>query len=186
MLHRRLGAQRLDIETLRARIADEQNGAVRQLVAGKIAAAQNQIAELATFTGELQQATTVLERQRPDGACDSSCGCVSDPDDEPVAATRGVRLTTRPAAADEPAIACTLSADSMTGRVAEWQALRAHVDRRELIDGGVRSMFGVSARAPGRRRGDRRCRVSAVRWVPRRADPRPARSDRVGTAAGFA
>ncbi len=61
---------------------------LRGLVAGKIAAAQNQIAELATFTAELQHAAAALERHRPDGACDAACGCVSDPDDtEPVAAT---------------------------------------------------------------------------------------------------
>ena len=52
---------------------------LRQLVAGKIAAAQNQLAELATFTAELQQAATALERHRPDGACDTDCGCVNDP-----------------------------------------------------------------------------------------------------------
>ena len=44
---------------------------LRQLVAAKIAAAQNQIAELMTFTAELQQAATALERHRPDGACDA-------------------------------------------------------------------------------------------------------------------
>ena len=119
---------------------------LRQLVAGKIAAAQNQIAELVTFTGELQQAATALERHRPDGACDTDCGCVSDPDDtEPVAATiQAVSLSAKPAAAGEPAIACTLSAGSMKGRIADWQSLLAHVERRERIDGGVRSVFAAS------------------------------------------
>ena len=54
---------------------------LRQLVASKVAAAQNQIAELATFTAELQQAAAALERHRPDGACDAKCGCVCEPDD---------------------------------------------------------------------------------------------------------
>ena len=63
---------------------------LRQLVAAKITAAQNQIAELATFTAQLQQAATAVERHRPDGACDSECGCVSEPSD------------TNPAAAHDP------------------------------------------------------------------------------------
>jgi DNA-binding transcriptional MerR regulator len=119
---------------------------LRHLVAGKIAAAQNQIAELATFTAELQRAATALERHRPDGACDAECGCVSDPDDiESVAATiHAVSLTAQPPADDEPAIACTLPAGAMRGRVADWQALLTHVERRERIDGGVRSVFAAS------------------------------------------
>ena len=73
--------------------------------------------------------------------CDADCGCVSDPDDtDTVAATiQAVSLSTKPATAGEPAIACTLSAGSMKGRIADWNALLAHVERRERIDGGVRS-----------------------------------------------
>jgi len=115
---------------------------LRQLVAGKIAAAQNQIGELVTFAAELQQAATALERHRPDGACDANCGCVSDP--APIASTiRAVRLSAKPAAG-EPAIACTLPASSMKGRITDWQALLDHVARREPIDGGVRSVFAPS------------------------------------------
>ena len=107
---------------------------LRQLVAGKIAAAQTQIAELMTFTSELQQAAASLERHRPEGPCDSTCGCISD----------SVTLTSKPVAVEEPAIACTLSAGSMKGRLDDWQALLAHVERRESIDGGVRSVFAPS------------------------------------------
>ncbi len=119
---------------------------LRQLVAGKITAAQNQIADLATFTAELQQAAAALERHRPDGACDADCGCVSDPDDAGpvVASMQAVSLTAKPAAAGEPAIACTLSAGSMKGRIADWQCLLAHVEGRERIDGGVRSRFAAA------------------------------------------
>ena len=55
-----------------------------------------------------------------------------------------VSLSARPAAAGEPAIACTLSTGSMNGRLADWQALLAHVECREEIDGGVRSVFAPS------------------------------------------
>jgi MerR family copper efflux transcriptional regulator len=123
---------------------------LRRLVAGKITAAEIQIAELATFTDELRQAAGALERHRPDGACDSDCGCVSDPDDqepgdpEPVAAAvQAVSLTVGPVAG-EPAIACTLSAGSLKGRIADWQSLLVHVQRRESIDGGVRAVFAAS------------------------------------------
>lgn len=44
----------------------------------------------------------------------------------------------------EPAIACTLSAGSLDGRLADWQSLLAHVTHREPIDGGVRSVFAAS------------------------------------------
>jgi DNA-binding transcriptional MerR regulator len=118
---------------------------LRQLVAGKIAAAQNQITELVTFSAELQQAATALERHRPEGACDAYCGCVSNSNDtETGAATiHAVSLSAKPVAG-EPAIACTLSAGSMKGRIADWQSLLAHVERREPIDGGVRSVFSPS------------------------------------------
>ncbi len=119
---------------------------LRQLVAGKIAAAQRQIAELVAFAAELQQAATALERHRPDGACDTNCGCVSnlDPTESVVATIQAVALRAEPTAAGEPAIACTLSASSMKGRMADWQSLIAHVERREAIDGGVRSVFARS------------------------------------------
>lgn len=111
-------------------------------------AAQTQLVELMTFTSELQQAAQALELHRPEGACDTQCGCVSDPDDAEVAAatttTVGVALSAKPTAAGEPAIACTLSAGSMKGRLEDWQALLAHVDHREAIEGGVRSVFGSS------------------------------------------
>ena len=119
---------------------------LRGLVARKIAAAQAQIVELMTFTSELQHAAVALERHRPEGACDSECGCVSDPREEqaPAARVQEISLTSKPAAADEPVIACTLPADSMKGRLGDWQSLLAHVARRERIDGGVRCLFAAS------------------------------------------
>ncbi|MGH9132790.1 MAG: MerR family transcriptional regulator [Ilumatobacteraceae bacterium] len=119
---------------------------LRRLVAGKIAAAQRQIAELTTITRELQHAATALERHRPDGACDTGCGCVSEPDDSTSAAAtvQAINLTARPATAGEPAIACTLSAGSMKGRIVDWQSLLGHVERREPVDGGVRCVFAAS------------------------------------------
>lgn len=116
---------------------------LRHLVAAKITAAQQQIGELMTFTSELQHAAAALERHRPDGACDTECGCVSDPDGTQVAAAtiRAISLSTKPEGAGEPAIACTLPAGSIKGRIADWQSLLAHVERREPIAAGIRSVF---------------------------------------------
>jgi DNA-binding transcriptional MerR regulator len=119
---------------------------LRQLVEGKIAAAQTQIGELMTFTSELQSSAAALERHRPDGACDGDCGCVSEPGAvESVTSTiQAVGLSAKPQQAGASAIACTLSAGSMKGRMADWQNLLDHVARREAIDGGVRCVFAAS------------------------------------------
>jgi MerR family transcriptional regulator, copper efflux regulator len=118
---------------------------LRNLVAVKIAAASNQILELTTFARELQHAAAALERHRPEGACDSQCGCVSDPGDTATAASvQAISLTAKPAVDGEPAIACTLSTDAMKGRIDDWQVLLDHVERRERINGGVRNVFGPS------------------------------------------
>jgi DNA-binding transcriptional MerR regulator len=120
---------------------------LRRLVAGKIDAAERHVVELTTFTSELRSAAAALERHRPDGACDTDCGCVSEPDEAvTLAATiQAVSLMAKPASASEPDIACTLSAGSMQGRIGDWQSLLHHVVRREPIDGGVRCTFDTSA-----------------------------------------
>ncbi len=80
---------------------------LRRLVAAKVFAAQQQIGELMTFTSELQHAAASLERHRPDGACDTDCGCVSDPDgpQDAAATIQAISLSTKPASAGQPAIA---------------------------------------------------------------------------------
>ena len=42
---------------------------------------------------------------------------------------------------DEAPIACTLGAESLRGRLEEWQSLLAHAVDRRAIDGGVRVHF---------------------------------------------
>jgi len=117
---------------------------LRLLVSDKITAALQQLADLITFTGGLHQAAAALERHRPDGPCDADCGCVSEHSAVGAARVRAVALTTKPLAHDESAIACTLAAGSMKGRVEDWQALLSHVERREPIEGGIRSVFATS------------------------------------------
>ena len=122
---------------------------LRQLVATKIADAQSQIAELLILTSELQTAAAALERHRPDGACDDNCGCISDNNDDATIAApmQPISLSTKPATDRVAPIACTLSAESTKGRIADWRALLAHVERREAVDGGVRCVLASSVPA---------------------------------------
>jgi MerR family copper efflux transcriptional regulator len=120
---------------------------LRNLVADKLASAQLQIVELMTLTAELQRVATALERHRPQGACDDSCGCVSDPaTSDPPTNPQAVFVSAKPTDGDSPPpIACTLGSDSLKGRLQDWQTLLAHVELRESIDGGVRASFDRSA-----------------------------------------
>jgi len=111
---------------------------LRTIVADKITTTQRQITELLTLSAELQEAAASLERHRPDGPCDDTCGCVSDGGTAAV-----VKLGSKPAAVqDDVAIACTLAAPMMRGRLDDWQELLGFVERREAIDAGVRLSFG--------------------------------------------
>lgn len=118
---------------------------LRTVVADKLTDAQRQISELTTLTAELEHAAQALERHRPEGPCDNTCGCVSDPgpgrDTEET-----ISLIAKPAthsAADMP-IACTLGPGSLRGRVEDWQALLEHAAHREPFDGGVRVVFAAT------------------------------------------
>lgn len=53
-------------------------------------------------------------------------------------------MSAKPSISEIP-IACTLNGESLRGRVDDWQALLAYVERRDTIDGGVRARFGPSA-----------------------------------------
>ena len=117
---------------------------LRYVVADKLASAQQQIMELTTLTSELQRAATTLELHRPDGPCDEQCGCVTDTTETdnfmPGQVVTLGRKPDRPA--DAVPIACTLTSQSMRGRLEEWQQLLSHVIDRAPIDNGLRATFG--------------------------------------------
>ncbi len=114
---------------------------LRVVVADKLANTQRQVLELVTLSSELQQAAAALEQHRPDGPCDERCGCVTTGTSQEAV----VALVDKPAAIDvSAAIACTLGAASRRGQVDEWQALLAHVDRREPIEDGIRLTFAAT------------------------------------------
>ena len=127
---------------------------LRSLVADKLVAAQTQIVALTTLTSELQRAAAGLEGHRPDGPCDDDCGCETVSVDN--RAPRAVTLSTKPArVADTAPIACSLTSNSMTRRLGEWNNLlgwnddlRDQVTSRVAVDGGVRLEFtpGIDVR----------------------------------------
>ncbi len=116
---------------------------LRALVTHKVQAAQVHIAELMTFTSELQRAADALERHRPEGACDDQCGCVAD-NASGASAIQAVSLSAKPTRVGQAEIACTLDAGSMTTRMHDWQSLLSHGQHRQRIDGGIRTVFSAS------------------------------------------
>ena len=119
---------------------------LREVVAAKLSSAQHQIVELMTLTSELRRAASTLRLHRPDGPCDDQCGCVAGTTDDGAAVPgQIVMLGKKP---DNPGaatpIACTLSSQSMRGRLAEWQNLLTHVIDRGPIEHGLRATFGPS------------------------------------------
>jgi MerR family copper efflux transcriptional regulator len=116
---------------------------LRVLVADKLTGAHAQIVELTTLIGELRRAATALEQHRPEGACDDLCGCVGEPvASGPAETHQAIPLIAKPTEIDgSPPIACTLGPDSIAGRLDEWHAVLAHIERREPIDRGVRASF---------------------------------------------
>lgn len=106
-----------------------------RLAATKLDDARRRIVELEAFAAELERSLATLGSHTPDGPCDADCGCL-----------RPAPAAGAPSAAPASApIACSLGAAELSGRVADWQALLAHVHRRVPVDGGVRLEFGEDA-----------------------------------------
>jgi DNA-binding transcriptional MerR regulator len=104
---------------------------LHELVTAKIADAQRRSAELVRFTAQLQTAAAHLGGDPADGPCGAGCACLTDPP-ETESESMPVLLGERA----DPAIACTLPAGEMPGRVDDWRAVLAHVTHREPTPGG--------------------------------------------------
>ena len=123
---------------------------LRRLVADELGIAQTEIVELMTLMAELKTAAAALERHRPVGPCDDSCGCVTaDAAEPPIVA---VTLTAKPQHDSELPTACTLDAGGMEDRMAEWNRVLADnsdlpgsVITRTAVPGGVRLEFATGA-----------------------------------------
>jgi DNA-binding transcriptional MerR regulator len=127
---------------------------LRAAVEAKVSEARSQIAELTTFTADLQRAATTLSAHRAEGPCDDGCGCT---DGAPTASATSAVGTSVPlvakagagaGASGRPPIACTLGTGEMSTRVAEWNAILE--EKQDLPRGvtGVTGVTGVVARRP--------------------------------------
>jgi hypothetical protein len=115
---------------------------LRATLEAKFSEMQDRIAELASFTDDLQRAVATLGRHRAVGPCDDDCGCTTDttnPDTTNPGATSAIHTTTGKTAGGHIPVACTLGSGELAGRLEEWQALLA--EKPELLG-------GVTARVP--------------------------------------
>ena len=69
----------------------------------------------------------------PDGPCDDTCGCVTDPGP--------AREATGTTTSEAVPIACTLGPDELADRVADWRAVVDQSTDRRRIPGGVQLRF---------------------------------------------
>ena len=108
---------------------------LHELVTARIDDAQGRSAELIAFTAQLQAAAANLGGTPVDGPCDEGCACLTDTAGAGGSESIPVVLGTR----GDPAIACTLPAGEIDGRVEDWQLVLSHVTGRERTpDGGLR------------------------------------------------
>src|SRR5262249_44576384 len=103
---------------------------LRTLVLSKQRDLAEQIADLESFRRELARVADRLGLPAQNGACNDSCGCLTDdPTEVPVSLARHP-------ARDGPLPACQLGPADYPGRVAAWQQLVAGaVERDETADG---------------------------------------------------
>lgn len=111
------------------------------LVTTRITDAQRRSTELVALTAQLQTAAAHLGADPIDGPCSAGCACLSAPPE-----TTGSEAT--PVVLGEgngPAIACTLPTREMPDRMQDWQAVLAHVTKREPTpDRGLRSSLDAT------------------------------------------
>ena len=132
---------------------------LRSLLAAKRDELSSRIGELVALAAELDGVARRLGAHTPDGPCDDTCGCLGD-GPAPVATPTSVALTRRvdghrpePATLgprNDVAVACTLAAGEVPGRVAEWRAVLDRARRRTATAAGVRVAFPSEPGLAGR------------------------------------
>lgn len=109
-----------------------------ELVAGRIEQARDQVAELMTFTAQLQAVRAHLASNTPDGACDEDCGCTVDPGDRQER-SGAIPIPLSPDGSSD--VACTLDPHLVEGRLGAWMDLMSRSTARRRIPRGVRVWF---------------------------------------------
>ncbi len=148
---KRLGLTLDEIHELLPLMADGScapvQGRLRDLLDQKLEDAERQTGDLEALTSQLARARSRLHEPTAVGACDADCGCLDDRAHRPPAsrslASRRDPIpvhgsSTETSGAGHPAIACTLEADRMPGRLVEWQEVLARVVGRSAVTDGVR------------------------------------------------
>lgn len=112
-----------------------------EVVATRLTETQSQIANLVELAAQLQTVAGRLRAAPAAGPCGDDCPCVADIASTPTV----VPLTRRPAdgTAEDAPIACSLDADGMQDRLADWRALLELVVAREPVDDGIRLHFAA-------------------------------------------
>jgi MerR family transcriptional regulator, copper efflux regulator len=112
---------------------------LRGLVASKLEEATAEISSLGLLRNELRAAAEALERHRPVGACDDSCGCLPDV----VAESTTTPVTFGRTRSDIP-VACTLGPGDIQQRISDWRHLLVGTRARTSLDGGVHLAFAAT------------------------------------------
>jgi DNA-binding transcriptional MerR regulator len=121
-----------------------------EILTARVAEAQNKIADLIAFTGQLQKAASWLGQHTPEGGCDDDCGCKSDLrtvaigksarcDDDCGCAAHSVETSIQLGATSD--IACSLDAASVADRIADWQNVLDQAEARQPLARGVTIQF---------------------------------------------
>ena len=109
------------------------------VVSARLAETRERLVQLAELARQLESAAARLSTTAPHaGACDDGCACSTAhlPVDVAISAT-------------PPAVACTLDAGAMRGRMGDWQALLARAVDREPVPDGVALTFDHDADLTG-------------------------------------
>ncbi|GEL96341.1 MerR family transcriptional regulator [Cellulomonas composti] len=119
---------------------------VVELVATRLAETQTRIGDLVALAAQLQGVSARLADAPTSGRCGDGCPCVTAAPAAPAGRRTFVSLTRGPVVAtpDAPVIACSLEADAVPHRLADWQALVARAVDREAIVGGMALQFVAS------------------------------------------
>jgi DNA-binding transcriptional MerR regulator len=166
----------LPLEEIRELVAVWDGGLcvhVRDRLARRITAksgeVRSRIRELTGFAAQLDAARIELAAPAPDGPCGPGCGCAEGrsaaeraraPELVPLMRRRPTDSSAIPALEGESpfetgvgtrvAVACTLDAAELPGRLDAWGELLTEVIARERLDGGVRLRFPPSPVLAGR------------------------------------
>ena len=110
---------------------------MRSMVKARIDEAQDQVADLVAFTAELQRVASRLGTHTPHGPCDDGCGCTTEPAGRDLQVVDSVPL----AGGADGHVACSLDADAVEGRLADWNRVLAQAIEREATLQGTRLRF---------------------------------------------